>query len=275
MPLEYKLINPQMENCSRNKRISSTLNNCLYICQGFRSLNHFGFQHLRSKSMVDWLSVAGSVSTIALALSPWLDLKAVVLSGNTGQRSIIPYAATLLNFVLGEYYGILLEDSVLIYLNMFNIAVASIYFLVFSYFHRDKNQVTVSIGALFAFITFLRFQMRNLLASEDFKELAPSVLGVICNAATIFMFTAPLSNLSIVRKARDSSMINAPMSIISMSCAISWFLYGLRAKDFFIVFPQIFGVLIASVQLYFKSLYPSKGSFVSSSTPPSQQKVHF
>ena len=97
-----------------------------------------------------WLDLVASTTTIMLAASPWPDFSRIAAAASTGDLSCLPYILAEWNWVFTTYYGWLINDQLLLWVNAV-CGVFTLYFIaVFAkYSLRSRPSIAahvVSIG---------------------------------------------------------------------------------------------------------------------------------
>lgn len=88
-----------------------------------------------------------------------------------------------------------------------------------------------------------------------------SITGKICNVTSIIVFLSPIQLIYRVITEKNYILIpiyTAYVSFISTSC---WICYGIFIGDIYVILPNIFGVILAVIQIYvyiyYKRKYPN------------------
>ena len=86
--------------------------------------------------------------------------------------------------------------------------------------------------------------------------------GYLGNVILVIFYAAPLSTLAEVLKSKSAASIYAPLSFLSALNGVLWVTYGLSVNDLFIAVPNAIGLLLAIIQLSFKSIFrgPAAGA---------------
>ena len=96
------------------------------------------------------------------------------------------------------------------------------------------------------------------------------ILGKICNCTSIIVFLSPIQLVLRVIKEKNYFLIPIYTAYVSFIASSCWVIYGIFFKNFYIVFPNSFGIILAVVQVYvykkYKRKYPEIGEKDFSST---------
>jgi solute carrier family 50 protein (sugar transporter) len=86
------------------------------------------------------------------------------------------------------------------------------------------------------------------------------ILGIACNVLTVIFFASPLATMSQVIKKKTTESMSFPLSLMSAIVTLSWTLYGYLVGDYFVIFPNALGFILAALQLYLFIIYPNTPS---------------
>ena len=85
-----------------------------------------------------------------------------------------------------------------------------------------------------------------------------SILGKICNCTSIIVFLSPIQLIYRVIKENIYFLIPIYTAYISFIASSCWVLYGISFKNFYIIFPNSFGIILAVVQVIVYFNYKNK-----------------
>jgi uncharacterized protein with PQ loop repeat len=96
------------------------------------------------------------------------------------------------------------------------------------------------------------------------------VVGDICIGTTFIIFLSPIQILYKVFKEKNYNIIPVFAAIIYLSGCLSWFIYAIFIKDFYLAFPHALGVILSGVEIAVyvncKRRYPGIGENGASGT---------
>ena len=110
-------------------------------------------------------------------------------------------------------------------------------------FSTDKAQealmwITMGTAALFFAVGLVHLAAQLPLAA------ARTMWGSAAVGVLAIYYTAPLSTMAAVLRQRDSSSLNAPLSVMNVVNGCLWFAYGLAIRDYFIMLPNGVGAAL-------------------------------
>ena len=82
------------------------------------------------------------------------------------------------------------------------------------------------------------------------------VVGDICIGTTFIIFLSPIQILYKVFKEKNYNIIPVFAAIIYLSGCLSWFIYAIFIKDFYLAFPHALGVILSGVAIYKTGSHP-------------------
>eukprot|EP00475_Leptophrys_vorax_P012556 TRINITY_DN1898_c0_g1_i3.p1 TRINITY_DN1898_c0_g1~~TRINITY_DN1898_c0_g1_i3.p1 ORF type:complete len:245 (-),score=53.77 TRINITY_DN1898_c0_g1_i3:664-1398(-) len=182
------------------------------------------------------------------------EIQSILKHKSTGKRSAAPYVASLLNILLSAYFGSLLGDSTINLVNIINFVIVVMNFIVFFMYYPEKNQLQNMLGVVLA--TLVAVVTLSFALAQFEKQYQLTFLGIVANLGSILMFLSPLANLNHVRKSKDSSVLSPLTVSFALACSGSWLVYGLLLQNVFVYLPNIVGLLISLVQIYYLLKYP-------------------
>ncbi|XP_072346660.1 sugar transporter SWEET1 [Scyliorhinus torazame] len=91
--------------------------------------------------------------------------------------------------------------------------------------------------------TYLYF---SILISDPVYRL--NQLGLICSAFTISMYLSPLADLAKIIRTRSTKCLSFSLTVATILTSTSWTLYGLQMSDYYIVIPNVPGILTSLVR---------------------------
>eukprot|EP01114_Cavostelium_apophysatum_P009388 TRINITY_DN22512_c0_g1_i1.p1 TRINITY_DN22512_c0_g1~~TRINITY_DN22512_c0_g1_i1.p1 ORF type:complete len:217 (-),score=18.61 TRINITY_DN22512_c0_g1_i1:76-726(-) len=201
------------------------------------------------------LPYTSTALAIALTLSPLKSIQEIKSHGAVQGVPFLPFFAVFLNSILSTLYGVYVQVTTLIFTNAVSACIgAYCVFIYYLYSIEERNKIKIMLLITASGVLAVTYHVFSSVEQDGrFK------LGLISNAATIFMFASPLSTMSTVIQTKDASSIPVAMSAASLACSLSWFAYGYTLNDIFVMAPNGVGIILASIQLLLVKAYGQKG----------------
>ena len=96
------------------------------------------------------------------------------------------------------------------------------------------------------------------------------ILGKICNCTSIIVFLSPILLVYRVIKEKNYNLIPIYTAWVSLASTGCWVTYGVFLSDFYVIFPNAIGIILAVTQIVvfmnYKRKYPGIGERDSTST---------
>ncbi|XP_075240463.1 sugar transporter SWEET1-like [Convolutriloba macropyga] len=181
----------------------------------------------QSMEMVNFCGSVATLCTIAMMLAG-LPLCVQMWQEGTQNVQLFPFVSFFVNCMLWSAYGLLKVDLAVITVNVTGSILEGLYILV--YFRCTKDQMVVLQQLFGAFcIIFPSLIYANFIASS--LSRAVSVLGVICTAACLVSYGAPLSDIKRVVQTKSAESMSLQWCLISTITALLWTIYGHLRHD--------------------------------------------
>jgi len=201
------------------------------------------------------LSASATLLALVLGLSPYKTIQEIRAQGDTSGFSFAPFLAIFVNAALACIYGFVVSNNVLIFVNGLN-GIFSIYFIgQFYIYSKQKPMIRTLIMTITVGILVVIYHTSS--AKEN-----PAIriqMGLLSNVATVIMFGSPLATMATVIKTRNAASIPVALSVASFACSTNWFLYGIVIWDYFVMIPNILGMILSGIQLALIGIYGRKG----------------
>ena len=88
-------------------------------------------------------------------------------------------------------------------------------------------------------------------------------IGKICNITAIIVFLSPIQLIYRVIKEKNFILIPIYTAYVSLVSASCWVTYGFLIMDYYVVFPNVIGIILAVVQIFvywnYRRHYPTIG----------------
>ena len=81
--------------------------------------------------------------------------------------------------------------------------------------------------------------------------------GILATIAVVFFYFSPLFALSQVLQTKNSVSIHFGLALSSLINSLLWSVYGLCVQDYFVMGPNVAGVVLGVIQLVLRFSYPS------------------
>jgi len=197
-----------------------------------------------------FLPLAATILSVALNLSPLKTIREIQEQGDVGNASFAPFFAICMNALLAFLYGLYIYNQTIMFVNFLGVMFSTYYIWVYYNYTRDKQTVRTLLLTASVFIVVILYHI-YFRAGENGRLQ----LGLISNFATICMFASPLSTVPTIIRTKNASTIPVWLSVASFACSLAWFLYGITLWDFFVMIPNLLGLLLSSLQLFLVNLY--------------------
>mmetsp|Transcript_166619 Transcript_166619/g.319823 ORF Transcript_166619/g.319823 Transcript_166619/m.319823 type:complete len:135 (+) Transcript_166619:65-469(+) len=88
--------------------------------------------------------------------------------------------------------------------------------------------------------------------------LQTDFMGVLCLLINILMYGAPLGVVRQVIRTRSVEFMPLGLSLFTLMCSSSWFVYSFLVSDLWIFVPSASGVVLGILQLIIYSMYQGR-----------------
>ncbi|CRL04461.1 CLUMA_CG017544, isoform A [Clunio marinus] len=202
----------------------------------------------------DLVANIATTMTIAQLMTPILLINDIRKMKTTEGISIVPFLGGAVLCTLFLQFGQMIGDPVTVKVNIVGVLLSLFYLLAFYYYTpiKEKFSVWSKIGGAFIFSTGI-----ILYTMYEDPTLVEMRFGMILTGLLYLVMAAPMADLKHV--IRDKSTESLPFPIILMGFIVSfvWLIYGIILNSLFMVFQNIFAVLLTGFQLSFFAIYPS------------------
>ncbi|KPP62689.1 sugar transporter SWEET1-like, partial [Scleropages formosus] len=168
---------------------------------------------------LSWTCIVFTVGMFSTGLT---DLKKMRASQSSDNVQFLPFLTTCLNNLGWFYYGMLKKDATL---------------------RHVSTQTLTGIAVLCA--GWLYF---SVILGQGDTRLAQ--LGLVCSVFTISMYLSPLTDLVEIIRGGSVERLSFPLTVATMLTSTSWTLYGLQLQDFYIMVPNMPGILTSLIRFY-------------------------
>ncbi|XP_067929975.1 sugar transporter SWEET1-like [Watersipora subatra] len=209
-------------------------------------------------TLTDYVAPVCAASSILLYMTGWPAVWTVMKRKSTGDMSTFPYIAMLVNCSSWVGYGSLVRNNVLLVVNTTGSVLQSIFITFFYCYSKSKRLINQQI--LFAFL-FLLAIYYYIYQSEDTSGTIKT-LGPICSCLAVLAYAAPLSAMGEVISTKSTSSMNFPLSVANLIVGVEWSAYGFLLGDYYVMGPNILGVIVSFLQVSLFYIYPNKPATV-------------
>ncbi|CRG98684.1 MtN3-like protein, putative [Plasmodium relictum] len=203
-----------------------------------------------------FLKILSISSSIFMQLILFPTIFKILKRKSAGELDGLPYVILFFSSFLWLIYGILINNSAVVFPNLVGLLLGILYSVVY---HKNcksmwLKQKLYSYYKICGIISFLLYALLYILTYEQYQAF----VGFIASVSSIINFGAPLSYIQVVIKKRNSSLIPLEMTIGSLICSFLWLTYGFTLKDAFLIIPNSCGFLLSLIQVILIVLYSNK-----------------
>ena len=168
------------------------------------------------------------------------------------------------SFIWFIYGDMIFSDQVKIS-NMISALINLIFMLIYLAFELRKYFIDAILNTLILITgSWAVYRALTIVIDDD------RVVGDICIGTTFIIFLSPIQILYKVFKEKNYNIIPVFAAIIYLSGCLSWFIYAIFIKDFYLAFPHSLGVILSGVEIAVyvncKRRYPGIGENGASGT---------
>ncbi|XXG41634.1 hypothetical protein AAC387_Pa01g2063 [Persea americana] len=197
----------------------------------------------------------GNIISFMVYLSPVPTFVRVYKRKTTEGFQSIPYVVALFSAMMWVYYAVVKGDAMLlITINAAGSVIETTYIALFViYAPRQARIFTAKLVFLLNVGLFSLIVLLTLLLKEG--SFRVKVLGSICVAFSVCVFIAPLSIMRLVIRTKSVEFMPFSLSFFLTLSAVTWFLYGLLRRDYYIAFPNVLGFIFGVIQMILYAIY--------------------
>ncbi|XP_043936077.1 sugar transporter SWEET1 [Protopterus annectens] len=196
--------------------------------------------------LLDVLSWACIVFTVGMFSSGLSDLRKMFATHSTDNIQFLPFLTTDLNNLGWLYYGQLKNDWTLMTVNTIGAVLQTIYILAFFYFTAEKSGVLYKLLAALALLFVSSIYFTTVVTDEA----RLTQLGLFCSIFTISMYISPLVDLAKIISTKSTKCLSFPLTVATFLTSASWSLYGMQLNDFYIMIPNLPGVVTSLIRFW-------------------------
>ena len=174
---------------------------------------------------------------------------------------VIIISTSYVNCFCWYIYGDMILSDQIKMCNMIGAISSLILICIYLLFELKKYAVDAILNALIIITgTLALYRGLTVIINDD------SIIGKICNGTSIIVFLSPIQLIYRVIKEKNYILIPIYTAYVSFIASSCWVTYGVFIHDFYVVLPNLFGIILAIIQIlvYFnyKRKYPSIGDKV-------------
>ena len=212
---------------------------------------------------IGWIA---ATFNICFYLTPTLNFVKVLKGKVNFEESPGVYVTTCYvnSFIWFIYGDMIFSDQVKIS-NMISALINLIFMLIYLAFELRKYFIDAILNTLILITgSWAVYRALTIVIDDD------RVVGDICIGTTFIIFLSPIQILYKVFKEKNYNIIPVFAAIIYLSGCLSWFIYAIFIKDFYLAFPHVLGVILSGVEIAVyvncKRRYPGIGENGASGT---------
>ncbi|XP_003475651.1 sugar transporter SWEET1 isoform X1 [Cavia porcellus] len=199
------------------------------------------------------LSGACVVFTLGMFSTGLSDLRHMQMTQSVDSVQFLPFLTTDVNNLGWLSYGVLKGDGTLIIVNAIGAVLQTLYILAYLHYCPQKRVVLLQTATLLG-VLLMGYGYFWLLMPDDEARLQQ--LGLFCSVFTISMYLSPLADLAKVIQTKSTHRLSFSLTIATLLTSASWSLYGFRLRDFYIMVPNLPGILTSFIRLWLFWKYP-------------------
>ena len=193
------------------------------------------------------LSFSGPFFFLGMQLSAVLSAVNIVKDKTVGPLSIFPFVSLFTNCVLWSLYGLLKNDTTVLFPNI--IGIVSGLFCIVAYQLNCSPSAVPKVYYLFS--TLIVIFAVSLYISDN-----SALIGSIGCVLAVVLMGSPLSTLQTVVASKSTAALPFFTSFMGWCNALSWSAYGLLvANDILIYGPNLLGLALTSFQMILFLIY--------------------
>ncbi|KAG9133552.1 hypothetical protein Leryth_016503 [Lithospermum erythrorhizon] len=207
-----------------------------------------------SHALIFTFGILGNIVSFLVYLSPLPTFYRVVKKKSTEEFQSIPYVAALFSSMLWIYYAtVKVGETLLITINTFGIVIETVYLVIYIVYAPRKPRVLtakllfLSIGGFFSILSSTHF------LSTGSKRA--QIIGWICMTTSASVFIAPLTVIKQVIRTKSVEFMPFWLSFTLGLSAIMWFFYGMLLNDFYVMIPNVLGLIFSILQMALYIVY--------------------
>lgn len=210
---------------------------------------------------IDVLRVLTIISSMMVRLSPWPDFYRVHKRRSTGEVNILPVALLFTLCYLLTIYAYMIGN----FFPLFTVAVLGLFtssgfFGVYYRWSRDRAYLhkLIAIITVVLLIASIYTALAMSGATNQSSDTVATIMGWVTNVPGLGLCIAPLTTIKKVVQTKSSASLPFTMCVVLLVNSVFWIAYSSLDYNFIILFPNIVGCVLSSVQVTLCFVYPSK-----------------
>ncbi|XP_031117604.1 bidirectional sugar transporter SWEET1-like [Ipomoea triloba] len=192
-------------------------------------------------------------------LAPIVTFKRIIKKRSTEEFSGLPYVMTLLNCLLGAWYGLPFvspNNILLTTIDGIGMVIELAFVVIFLVF-APKNEKK-KIGALLILVVGVFVAVALLSVLVFHGRTRQLFCGFASLISTAIMFFSPLSVIRVVMKTKSVEFMPFLLTFSMFLCGTAWLIFGLLEMDPFVYVPNAAGCGVGVLQLILYAIYSDK-----------------
>jgi len=212
------------------------------------------------------LGYLGIAAALGLFLSPVPTCRRICRKKSSEHFSALPYLAQLVESSWWALWAVAAGDRLeMLFNNLAGASFMAVYVIVFLVLPCKEHRVKIYCQSVLALLLVgIAVAIAVLVESPD------HIFGLSAVTLNILKYSAPLSVAKHVIETQSVEFLPLPLTLASLACGIFWGGHGLALMDFYILVPNVAGILCAVMQIGLHLRYG--GYFGSKMTVAQQQK---
>mmetsp|Transcript_46032 Transcript_46032/g.107979 ORF Transcript_46032/g.107979 Transcript_46032/m.107979 type:complete len:238 (-) Transcript_46032:289-1002(-) len=206
------------------------------------------------ESTVLGIQAVALTSTLFQYLSPYPVVFRIYKYGTTWEYSHMPYLITFFYAWAQSYYGLLVRNAFMLFINSFGVVVSGTFMIIFvRYCPKGRKAYLRSLVVVGSFFMSLACYGAAYHMEEDDGVY---FIGHVNNVVSVLCYLAPLATLQVVLDTKNAESIPFMVAVMNLFSSLSWFLYGVLLDDNFLQVPNFLGFLLSALQLALYVAFP-------------------
>lgn len=149
--------------------------------------------------------------------------------------------------------------------NLIGAIISFFLMLIYLAYEIKKYTVDAILNILIIFTGSYAFYKGITIMIDD-----DTIIGKICFGTSCLVFLTPIQLIYKVMKEKNYNLISIYLTCVIFFSSFFWILHGVYIKDLYIVFANVIGIILSTIQIFiflkYKRKYPGIGEKECSST---------
>ncbi|KAG7387110.1 hypothetical protein PHYBOEH_008368 [Phytophthora boehmeriae] len=180
---------------------------------------------------------------------------------STGDMSVMPCVLLYTNCYTLCWYSFVIGDILPIFATSMLGVITGLTFAFFFYRWSDykRDVVKAFIGSGIVTVVVAVYSILAILGKTGQSQHSiDTTLGYFTIATTIGLYGSPMATIARVLQTKTASSMPFTMGVINLGNSICWAVYSSLVGNWFILSPNIAGIVLGSTQLILTFIYPRK-----------------